>query len=315
MSKALYELNVLSELFLLQLRQIFPYWLAGTLLGSGLSVYAFGRIARIAESMKGKNAFFQLLAAAVLGVASPVCMYGTVPVIVALGRKGVSQDVLAAFHAQLHFAQPQSFSDELCAGVPLALLRLALGLAGGVLGGALTAAFFRNKAFFDFRRIESACRDNAANSPKRFFRDVGNSMRITGRICWQALLLTALFDRYFPPQLMDVLFLQNKALSVAFHGVGRGSGLSVRRRHDSAAGCVAARRAQPGFRSGVYALRPRHKADEPWRGENYSRRAQLCFLYPVWPAVCRRCRAADGHGLPDSLGKPDTDRDGKAGEL
>jgi len=64
----------------LQFRQIFWYWVLGMALGSLVSVFAKEGIhrlcARLGRHLTGPIGW---IAASLLGIASPLCMYGTIP--------------------------------------------------------------------------------------------------------------------------------------------------------------------------------------------------------------------------------------------
>lgn len=217
MENITYELQILLDLIVIQIRQIAPYWLGGTLLGSMVSVYAADKISRLAVLMSSeKYSLPQSVFAAFLGVASPVCMYGTIPMIAALGRKRVPQYILATFMFSSILLNPNLFITSFALGAPLALLRLAVSVAGGVLGGTFVYIFFRDKNFFRFDSFDTYIQEDKGKKRKNFIKDIGKSIRITAPYLLLGILLTALFDRYFPPQLLNVLFGQNKALSVLF---------------------------------------------------------------------------------------------------
>ncbi len=217
MTKFIYELQIVFELILIQCKQILPYWLGGTLFASIISVFASAKITQLASRIGNKRySFVQLGIAAVLGVASPVCMYGTVPILSILGKKNVPQYILAAFMISSILLNPNLFLMSFALGSSLALLRLFFSLAGGILGGTLVFVFFRNTAFFNFDHFKSDAAQDKTKIKKHFVKDVLKSIRITLPYLIIGIVLTALFDRYFPPSLMDALFLQNKALSVLF---------------------------------------------------------------------------------------------------
>lgn len=217
MENITYELQILLDLIVIQIRQIAPYWLGGTLLGSMVSVYAADKISRLAVLMSSeKYSLSQSVFAAFLGVASPVCMYGTIPMIAALGRKRVPQYILATFMFSSILLNPNLFITSFALGAPLALLRLAVSAAGGILGGTFVYIFFRDKNFFRFDSFDTYIQEDKGKKRKNFIKDIGKSIRITAPYLLLGILLTALFDRYFPPQLLNALFGQNKALSVLF---------------------------------------------------------------------------------------------------
>jgi uncharacterized membrane protein YraQ (UPF0718 family) len=143
-------------------------------------------------------------------------MYGTIPMIAALGRKNIPQYVLVTFMISSILLNPNLFLMGFALGTPLALLRLIISIAGGIAGGTLVFIFFKRKNFFNFSGFESYVDSDKTGTRKNYIKDVGKSMRITAPYLIIGIVLTALFDRYFPPEIMDALFLKNKALSVLF---------------------------------------------------------------------------------------------------
>ena len=84
--------------FSLQLSQIFRYWVLGMVLGSAISVFAKERIHGLFRSLQGKRlGILGVFIASALGVASPLCMYGTIPLAASFSESGMEDDWLAAF--------------------------------------------------------------------------------------------------------------------------------------------------------------------------------------------------------------------------
>lgn len=82
------EIRIFFSLVWAQLTQIGPYWLIGLVTGSLVSVYlSQGIVNRLCALRENKFPLVSITAATMLGIASPLCMYGTVPLIAALGRK------------------------------------------------------------------------------------------------------------------------------------------------------------------------------------------------------------------------------------
>ena len=74
------ELAYLWYFFSIQAEQIVWYWTLGMALGSLVSVFGKERIYALFEKMRGtKMGAFGVIPASLLGVASPLCMYGTIP--------------------------------------------------------------------------------------------------------------------------------------------------------------------------------------------------------------------------------------------
>ena len=79
--------------FSVQLDQIFPYWVLGMVLGSVISVFAKERIHRAFRSLgERKLGVPGILAASALGIVSPLCMYGTIPIAASFSKSGIEDD-------------------------------------------------------------------------------------------------------------------------------------------------------------------------------------------------------------------------------
>ena len=84
--------------FELQFRQIFLYWVLGMLIGSAVSVFAKDGIHNLFRRMNGRKwGLFGIIPASLLGIASPLCMYGTIPIAASFSKQGMRHDWLAAF--------------------------------------------------------------------------------------------------------------------------------------------------------------------------------------------------------------------------
>lgn len=67
--------------FSVQLEQLFPYWVLGMAIGSAVSVFLKDRIHDTFRALGEKKlGILGIIAASFLGVASPLCMYGTIPI-------------------------------------------------------------------------------------------------------------------------------------------------------------------------------------------------------------------------------------------
>ena len=83
--------------FEIQFRQIFWYWILGMAIGSLISVFAKDR----------KLGILGIIPACLLGIASPLCMYGTIPIAASFARQGMREDWLAAFMMASILLNPQ----------------------------------------------------------------------------------------------------------------------------------------------------------------------------------------------------------------
>jgi len=218
----MYEITMLLDGIWYQIRQIAPYWASGLFAGSLVSVFLSNKITeKMTHLTSGKFWLMPLCLASLLGIVSPLCMYGTVPIIAALGKKGVPQHLLAGFMVSSILLNPNIFLLTFALGTGLALTRFGLSLFSGVLAGALVYLLFRYKQLFSFERFESQQNDDSSldcQTPqkKKFFPDLFKAFRITAPYLLFGITLTALFDRYVPPDWITSMFGAKRGLGVLF---------------------------------------------------------------------------------------------------
>ena len=196
--------------FDIQLRQILWYWIFGMLIGSVVSVFVKGWIhttaVRLGQRMPG---WLGLIAASALGVASPLCMYGTIPVCAAFSRKGLRDDYLAAFMMSSILLNPQLIIYSAALGWFLLTIRILSAFLCGIAAGGLVRLFFikRSKTYFSFDRFdEPKSRDTDENLCKRLLFNFGRNIKATAPWFLLGVLLSALFQRYVPPEAVSRLF-------------------------------------------------------------------------------------------------------------
>ena len=79
------EFIYLRYYFELQFTQIFWYWVLGIAIGSFISVFAKDGIHNLFRRMRNKKwGVLGIIPACMLGIASPLCMYGTIPIAASL---------------------------------------------------------------------------------------------------------------------------------------------------------------------------------------------------------------------------------------
>ena len=84
--------------FSIQLEQVFFYWVMGMVIGSAISVFGKGKIHAAFQALgKKKSGVLGLIPASLLGIASPLCMYGTIPIAASISKSGMRDSWLAAF--------------------------------------------------------------------------------------------------------------------------------------------------------------------------------------------------------------------------
>ena len=194
--------------FDLQFRQIFWYWVVGIVIGSCVSVFAKDWIHKAAEWVgKRVPGIFGLIFASALGIASPLCMYGTIPICAAFSRKGIKDDFLAAFMMSSILLNPQLIIYSTALGGALLAVRIISCFVCGIVAGLLVKLFYSSTSYFDFSSFDEP--HNHDTDPNIFLRLVKNILRnikATGLWFLIGIALSAIFQRYVPAEAMAKLF-------------------------------------------------------------------------------------------------------------
>lgn len=198
------------------LQQIVPYWALGILLGSAVSVFGkkhiHGALARLGSRPLGA---LGVIPASLLGIASPLCMYGTIPLAASFSEQGLSDDFLAAFMMSSVLLNPQLLFYSGALGRTAVTVRFISCFLCGAVAGLLVRFFYRNKPFFNFAGFhEGASRDTDPNMLLRFVKNVGRNIRATGPMFMLGILLTAAYQRYVPSEVVSGLFGKNEGFGV-----------------------------------------------------------------------------------------------------
>ncbi len=202
--------------FSVQLEQIFRYWVLGMVLGSLVSVFLKEHIHKAFRSMGEKRlGITGIVAASALGIASPLCMYGTIPIAASFSKSGIRDDWLAAFMMSSILLNPQLIVYSAALGVPALTVRMLSCFLCGIFAGGLLRIFYRNQPFFNFHGFEEpVSRDTDSNLLLRFLKNLGRNVKATGWYFLAGIALSALFQRYVPADVMAGLFGGNEAFGV-----------------------------------------------------------------------------------------------------
>ena len=202
--------------FTVQLQQIFQYWVLGMVLGSAISVFGKNKIHSAFSALGDKKlGVLGLIPASLLGSASPLCMYGTIPIAASFSQKGMKDDMLAAFMMSSILLNPQLLIYSAALGSTAMAIRFVSCFLCGVGAGLCVRYFFRGKSYFDFKGFEeSKSRDTDPNLLLRFLKNLGRNIKATGPWFLFGVLLSALFQRYVPAETFGRLFGENKGFGV-----------------------------------------------------------------------------------------------------
>ena len=200
----------------LQFRQIFVYWALGMMIGSFISVFAKDGIHRMFVRMKNtKWGISGIVPACLLGIASPLCMYGTIPVAASFRRQGMREDWLAAFMMASILLNPQLIIYSAALGTKALAVRIISCFICGIAAGLAVHLFYADRDFFDFSGFEErAGRDTDPGLLVRYLKNLGRNLRATGGYFFAGIVLSALFQRYVPGHVMTDLFGGSQAWGV-----------------------------------------------------------------------------------------------------
>lgn len=208
-----HEITMIASGVWRQILLITPYWSFGLVAGSLVSVFLSHRITGKVSSLSGVGLCLpQMAVASFLGIVSPLCMFGTVPVITALGKKGLPGYLLVSFMISSVMLNPNLFFLTIVLGRNLATLRFLLTLVAGVVAGLLVRLFWGERELFCLNRFEDA----APGKKKKFLPDLLKAFRITAPYFLVGIILTALLDRYIPPEWVYGMFGVRRGLGVLF---------------------------------------------------------------------------------------------------
>ena len=210
------EFIYLRYYFELQFTQIFWYWLLGIAIGSFISVFAKDGIHNLFRGMRDKKwGVLGIIPSCLLGIASPLCMYGTIPIAASFARQGMREDWLASFMMCSILLNPQLIIYSASLGPAVLAIRIVSCFLCGSAAGLLLWFFCRGRSFFDFSGFEErASHDTHPNLLIRYLLNVWRNLKATGLYFLLGILLSALFQRYVPQDLMTKLFAGNKAWGV-----------------------------------------------------------------------------------------------------
>ena len=202
--------------FEIQFRQIAFYWALGIVIGSVISVFGKNKIHSFMSVIQDKHlGVFGIIPASLIGIASPLCMYGTIPIAASFSQKGMRDDYLAAFMMSSVLLNPQLLMYSAALGSFALCVRLMSCFLCGTAAGLLVRFCFKGRGFFNFEGFsERASRDTHPNPFIRLLKNIGRNIRATGPYFLLGILLSALFQRYVPSEAFADLFVNNRGFGL-----------------------------------------------------------------------------------------------------
>jgi len=192
--------------------QIAAYWLFGMIVGSLVSVFGKQKLHSLIALLRDKElGLFGIVPASLIGILSPICMYGTIPIAASFAKKGVGDDWLAAFMVSSILLNPQLLWYTTILGRGAVVFRFLAALLCGIAAGLLLYFFFKGKKFFNFSSFDEAeNRDTDPNLFMRFLKSLGRNLKATGPAFIIGISLAVVFQRLIPAVDMAALFGRNQ---------------------------------------------------------------------------------------------------------
>ena len=204
--------------FTLQLEQIYIYWLLGMAIGSFVSVFGKNKIHELFASLRDKKlSLFGIIPACILGIASPLCMYGTIPIAASFYEKGMREDWLASFMMASILLNPQLIIYSSALGETALFVRIISCFMCGICAGLSVNLYSRmtGRKFFNFSGFyEISNRDTDSNLFLRYIKNFARNVKATGLYFLLGIFLTALFMRYVPAESFARLFGRKNGFGV-----------------------------------------------------------------------------------------------------
>jgi uncharacterized membrane protein YraQ (UPF0718 family) len=202
--------------FTVQFEQIFFYWVFGIITGSVVSVFGKQKIQALIGILQNKRlGIFGLIPATIIGIASPLCMYGTIPIAASLSEKGMREDWLAAFMMSSVLLNPQLIIYSAALGSKVLVIRIVSCFLCGIAAGLCIKFLCSKKSFFNFSGFGESCnRDTDPNIFLRLLKNIWRNIKVTGIYFLIGIVLSALFQRYVPSDFISRFFGKSNGFGI-----------------------------------------------------------------------------------------------------
>jgi uncharacterized membrane protein YraQ (UPF0718 family) len=194
--------------FDIQFRQIAGYYVLGMALGSLIAVFGKDKIHALFAALRTKKlGALGVIPASFLGIASPLCMYGTIPITASFAEQGMEEDWIAAFMMSSILLNPQLLLYSAALGPAALIIRFVSCFVCGAAAGLCIRFFCKGRSFFTLKNFGAASnRDTDTNLFFRLLKNMGRNIKATGLYFIIGIILSALFQRYVPSEFMSRLF-------------------------------------------------------------------------------------------------------------
>lgn len=195
-----------------------PYVLLGVIVGEILKLTTW---TRFIYRFLSKSPLLSVVLAAVLGAVSPLCTYGTIPVVIQLFNAGVHISPLATFLATSSLMNPQLFIMTWGGISPeMAIIRAGAVLLFGLLLGIglyrVPEAWIINPNLLNNRGNEPPALSDQPRqfTWRKFLRDNLETLQYVGFYILIGIIVGAIVEVYVPGQWLAFLFKTDRWASV-----------------------------------------------------------------------------------------------------
>jgi uncharacterized membrane protein YraQ (UPF0718 family) len=127
----------------------------------------------------------------------------------------MEEDWIAAFMMCSILLNPQLLFYSAALRPAVLVIRFVSCFLCGIAAGLCVRYLFKNKSFFTFSGFGNmANRDTDPNPFLRYLKNFGRNIKATGVYFLVGIVLSALFQRYVPPEAFEKIFLGNRGFSI-----------------------------------------------------------------------------------------------------
>jgi uncharacterized membrane protein YraQ (UPF0718 family) len=195
-----------------------PYVILGVLVGEALKLTSW---TRFIYRFVSKSPFVSIMLAAIFGVVSPLCTYGTIPVVIQLFNGGIHIAPLATFLATSSLMNPQLFIMTWGGISPeMALIRagavLLFGLLLGLILYRVPESWIINPHLLNGRQNQPPVLPGQPHrfTWRKFLRNNFDTLQYIGFYIIIGIIIGAIIEVYVPGRWMAFLFKTDRWASI-----------------------------------------------------------------------------------------------------
>lgn len=217
-----YILNIFYRSFLILLEML-PYIIVGILSGEALK---YIKLHRFVEKIPAKANLIMVFISCVLGIVSPLCTYGTVPIVMRMNKAGIKASILIVFLISSSMMNPQLFFMTWGGlGLEFAIGRIVFIILFGLITAwvlkIIPERWILNKKSLREHNDDSStipCSETIF-SVKGYFVNVLKNTEYVGFYIVTGVVLAAAIEILMPSSVINKLFQTDKLISVVLMAV------------------------------------------------------------------------------------------------